>query len=167
MPTIARDHAVLAKYRRYEQANGEHAEQESAELRKIAGRSSERLLAYATDEDSSFGIDPEANMGDLSSDPLQFARRRLLLARELWDRWQDRELKDGESYVVLRRTVGRGLIVVGQSSATVAKYIGGVSTSRDHAGSPRPPLTPTTATDDGSISDPRRGQRPCCFFRRL
>ncbi|MEO8739205.1 MAG: zinc-dependent metalloprotease [Casimicrobiaceae bacterium] len=121
-------------------------EQESAELRKIAGRSSERLLAYATDEDSSFGIDPEANQGDLSSDPLQFARRRLLLARELWDRWQDRELKAGESYVVLRRTVGRGLIVIGQSSATVAKYIGGVSTSRDHVGSPRPPLNPTTAT---------------------
>jgi hypothetical protein len=120
-------------------------EQEVAELRKIAARSSEPLLAYATDEDSSFGIDPEANQGDLSSDPLRFARRRLLLARELWDRWQDRELKEGESYVVLRRTVGRGLIVIGQSSATVAKYIGGVSTSRDHAGSPHPPLNPATA----------------------
>ena len=120
-------------------------EQESVELRRIAARSSEPLLAYATDEDNSFGIDPEVNQGDLSSDPLQFARRRLLLARELWDRWQDRELKDGESYVVLRRTVGRGLIVIGQSSSTVAKYIGGVSTSRDHAGSPHPPLNPATA----------------------
>ena len=128
-------------------------EQESDELRKIAARSSEPLLAYATDEDSSFGIDPEANQGDLSSDPLSFARRRLLLARELWDRWQDRELKDGESYVVLRRTVGRGLIVIGQSSATVAKYIGGVSTSRDHAGSPRPPLNPATAAQQREALD--------------
>ena len=128
-------------------------EQESGELRKIAARSSEPLLAYATDEDSSFGIDPEANQGDLSSDPLLFARRRLLLARELWDRWQDRELKDGESYVVLRRTVGRGLLVIGQSSATVAKYIGGVSTSRDHVGSPRPPLNPATAAQQREALD--------------
>jgi Met-zincin/Domain of unknown function (DUF5117) len=120
-------------------------DQETAELRRIASRSNEPLLAYATDEDNNFGIDPEANTGDLGNDPLQFARRRLLLARELWDRWQDRELPPGESYVVLRRTVGRGLIVVGQSSMTVAKYIGGVSTLRDHAGSPRPPLNPVTA----------------------
>jgi hypothetical protein len=120
-------------------------EQEAMELAKIAGRNNEPLLAYATDEDNSFGIDPEANQGDLGNDPLQFARRRLRLARELWDRWQTRELKPGESYVVLRRTTGRGLLVIGQSSTTVAKYIGGVSTLRDHAGSPRAPLTPVTA----------------------
>jgi hypothetical protein len=41
--------------------------------------------------------------------------------------------------------VTRGLIVVGQSSTTVAKYIGGVSTLRDHAGSARAPLTPIAA----------------------
>ena len=128
-------------------------EQEAAELRKIASRSNEPLLAYATDEDNNFGIDPEANTGDLGNDPLEFARRRLLLARELWDRWQDRELAPGESYVVLRRTVGRGLIVVGQSSSTVAKYIGGVSTLRDHAGSPRPPLNPVTAAQQREALD--------------
>ncbi len=128
-------------------------EQETAELRRIASRSNEPLLAYATDEDNSIGIDPEANSGDLGNDPLQFARRRLLLARELWDRWQDRELPPGESYVVLRRTVGRGLIVVGQSSMTVAKYIGGVSTLRDHAGSPRPPLNPVTAMQQREALD--------------
>jgi hypothetical protein len=128
-------------------------EQETAELRRIASRSNEPLLAYATDEDNNFGIDPEANTGDLGNDPLQFARRRLLLARELWDRWQDRELAAGESYVVLRRTVGRGLIVVGQSSMTVAKYIGGVSTLRDHAGSPRPPLNPVTAAQQREALD--------------
>ena len=128
-------------------------EQEREELRKIASRSNEPLLAYATDEDNSFGIDPEANTGDLSNDPLEFARRRLLLARELWDRWQDRELAPGESYVVLRRTVGRGLLVVGRSSMIVAKYIGGVSTSRDHAGSPRPPLNPVNAVQQREALD--------------
>ena len=128
-------------------------ERESAELRRIAARSNEPLLAFATDEDSSFAIDPAANQGDLGSDPLAFARRRLLLARELWNRWQDRELKPDESYVVLRRTVARGLIVIGQSSTTVAKYIGGVSTLRDHAGSPRPPLNPITAAQQREALD--------------
>ena len=120
-------------------------EQETAELKKIASRNNEPLLAYATDEDAAFGIDPEANLSDLGNDPLEFARRRLILARELWDRWQQRELKPGESYAVLRRTVGRGLIVIGQSSTTVAKYIGGVTTLRDHPGSSRAPLTPAVA----------------------
>jgi hypothetical protein len=128
-------------------------EEETAELRRIASRSNEALLAYATDEDNSFGVDPEANQGDLGNDPLEFARRRLLLARELWDRWQDRELAPGESYAVLRRTVGRGLLIVGQSSSIVAKYIGGVSTLRDHAGSPRPPLNPVTAAQQREALD--------------
>jgi Met-zincin/Domain of unknown function (DUF5117)/Domain of unknown function (DUF5118) len=119
--------------------------QEAAELEKIAAQSNTPTLAYATDEDAAYGIDPEVNQGDLGNDPLEFARRRLMLARELWDRWQQRELKSGESYAVLRRTVGRGLLVIGQSSTSIAKFIGGVTTLRDHAGSPRSPLTPATA----------------------
>src|SRR5205823_5239937 len=78
--------------------------EESARLQQIAGRNAEPQLAYATDEDSSLAIDPEANQSDLGNDPLAFARRRLVLARELWDRWQSRDLKSGESYSVLRRT---------------------------------------------------------------
>ena len=120
-------------------------DQEAAQLQQIASRNAEPQLAYATDEDAAFAIDPEANMSDLGNDPLDFARRRLILARELWDRWQSLDLKPGESYVILRRTVTRGLLVVGQSSTTVSKYIGGVSTMRDHAGSVRAPLTPVTA----------------------
>jgi len=120
-------------------------DKEAAELRAIASRNNEPTLAYATDEDAAFGVDPDVNQGDLGNDPLEFARRRLILARELWDRWQQRELKPGESYAVLRRTVGRGLLVIGQSSNAIAKFIGGVTTLRDHAGSPRPPLTPATA----------------------
>jgi hypothetical protein len=128
-------------------------EREKAELSRIASRSSEPQLAYATDEDNNFAIDPAANQGDLGSDPLQFARRRLILVRELWNRWQDRDLKPDESYAVLRRTVSRGLIVIGQSSSTVAKYIGGVSTLRDHVGSPRPPLNPITAAQQREALD--------------
>jgi len=119
---------------------------EAAELRKIAARSSEPLLAFATDEDAAFAIDPEANQADLGNDPLEFARRRFALVQEMWDRWQTRTPKDGENYSVLRRIVERGLITMTGASANIAKYIGGVTTLRDHAGSPRAPLTPIEST---------------------
>ena len=117
-------------------------EQEKAELAKIAARNSEGALAYATDEDASFAIDPEANQADLGGDPLEFARRRFVLVQEMWDRWQSRPLKEGENYLVYRRVVERGLLAISGASTNVAKYVGGVTTLRDHAGSPRAPLTP-------------------------
>ena len=115
---------------------------EAAELKKIAARSSEPLLAFATDEDAQFAIDPEVNTADLGGDPLEFARRRFVLVREMWDRWQSRPLKEGENYAVYRRIVERGLITMTGASTNIAKYIGGVTTLRDHAGSPRAPLMP-------------------------
>ena len=117
-------------------------DREAAELKTIAARSSEPLLAFATDEDAAFAIDPEANQADLGNDPLEFARRRFALVQEMWDRWQTRTLKDGENYSVFRRVVERGLITMTGASTNIAKYIGGVTTLRDHAGSPRAPLTP-------------------------
>jgi hypothetical protein len=81
-------------------------------------------------------------MGDLGRDPLEFVARRIRLARELIERWQDRELKPGQDYSILRRNVGRSLTVVGTSSLIAARYVGGLTVVRDHAGSPRPPLYP-------------------------
>jgi len=118
------------------------ADQESAELKRIAARNTEPTLAYATDEDAAFAIDPEANQADLGGDPLEFARRRFALVQEMWDRWQTRPLKAGDNYAVLRRIVERGIVAMTGASANVAKYIGGVTTLRDHAGSTRSPLTP-------------------------
>ncbi|MFI4925996.1 MAG: zinc-dependent metalloprotease, partial [Vicinamibacteria bacterium] len=57
-------------------------ESETAELRKIAGRSNEPLLAYAYDDETNQAIDPDATAGDLGSDPLSYAARRLTLAKE-------------------------------------------------------------------------------------
>ncbi|HTP45421.1 MAG TPA: zinc-dependent metalloprotease [Casimicrobiaceae bacterium] len=117
-------------------------DQEEDELKRIAARSNEPLLAYATDDDAAFSIDPEVNQGDIGNDPLEFARRRFILVQEMWGRWQSRTLKPGESYVVYRRIVERGLVAMTGATTNVAKYIGGVTTLRDHAGSPRAPLTP-------------------------
>jgi hypothetical protein len=121
------------------------ADKEEEELKKILARSAEPLLAYSNDFDNADGIDPEASQGDLGSDPLKFNAQRMKMARELWERWQDKPLKDGESYAVLRRSVARGLAQVGAASARVAKYVGGITVLRDHAGSPRAPLLPVAA----------------------
>ncbi|MBL8339978.1 MAG: zinc-dependent metalloprotease, partial [Rubrivivax sp.] len=49
---------------------GAGAEQEREMLGAIAARSSEPLLAYGTDEDAWFGIDPETIQLDLGNDPV-------------------------------------------------------------------------------------------------
>ena len=118
------------------------AEQEAAELKRIAARSSEPQLAFAQDDETRSGLDPDASQLDLGTEPLDFAARRFALARELWDRWQTLPLKEGESYAGLRRNLTRGLDQMKSASLIAAKYIGGVSVLRDHAGSPRAPLAP-------------------------
>ncbi|MFI4924347.1 MAG: zinc-dependent metalloprotease, partial [Vicinamibacteria bacterium] len=117
-------------------------ESEAAELRRIAGRSNEPLLAYAYDDETNQAIDPDATAGDLGSDPLSYAARRLTLAKELWERWEARPLKPGESYAALRRNISRGITQVRESGLLAARYIGGISVLRDSAGSGRTPMNP-------------------------
>ena len=118
---------------------------EVAELKKVLARSSETALAFSNDRDGNEGIDPEVSTGDLGSDPLKFNEQRMKMARELWERWQDKPLKEGESYAILRRSMARGLAQIGSSSARVAIYVGGITVLRDQAGSARAPLTPISA----------------------
>ncbi len=121
------------------------AADEAAELARIAGRSNEPLLAYATDEDASFfALDPQINPLDLGSDPLAYAQKRFALVHELWQRTETREMKAGESYSILRRNFSRGLSEASQGAVYAAKYIGGLTTLRDRAGSGRDPLNPVT-----------------------
>jgi uncharacterized protein DUF4953/uncharacterized protein DUF5117 len=120
-------------------------EKEKAELAKIAARSTEPQLAYATDEETGMGTeaaDPEVNQRDLGSDPLAFARRRMALSRELWDRWQTRKLPDDEGRDVLFRNVVAGFSQYSLAAQLAAKYVGGVVYVRDRAGSPRASFTP-------------------------
>ncbi|HVE49147.1 MAG TPA: zinc-dependent metalloprotease [Casimicrobiaceae bacterium] len=119
------------------------AADEAAELARIASRSHEPILAYATDEDASIlSLDPQINQLDLGREPLAFAQKRFALVRELWERTESKELKSGESYSMLRRNFTRGLAEATQGAIYAAKYIGGLTTLRDRAGSGRDPLTP-------------------------
>lgn len=119
-------------------------EQENAELAKITARSSEPLLAYGTDEDSVAAMvsDPDVNTFDLGSDPLAYFQKRLTLSRELWDRMQTRQLKTGDSYESLRRSFEYGFAQFARTLPFAAKYVGGTTFLRDHAGTGRATFTP-------------------------
>jgi hypothetical protein len=125
-------------------------ENEKTELQKIAARSYEPQLAYATDHEAGYGgalegVDPEVNRRDLGADPLAFYQHRLQLSYELWDRLQQKQLKPDESYEVLRRNFETALDQVKLAANLSAKYIGGLTSVRDHVGSPRSPLSPVDA----------------------
>lgn len=122
---------------------------EKGDLLKIASRSKEPQLAFANDIDAGIGpvegMDPEVTRRDLGSDPLAFAQRRMLLSRELWDRLQERKLKPGEQFDLLRRNFISANMQVALASTVAAKYVGGVVHLRDHADSGRAALNPVPA----------------------
>jgi len=120
-------------------------EQENAELLRIAARSNDPLLAYGTDEDAAFGIDPETIPLDLGADPIAYAAKRLEIARDLFWRQERRELKPDQGYAVLRRSLAYAIADAGRAVGVLVRQIGGVRTLRDHPGSGRDPLKPTDA----------------------
>ena len=121
------------------------AQDERAELQRIAARSAEPQLAFATDEDNFLGVDPQALQLDLTDDPIAFARKRFDIARDLFARQESRQLDPKQDFAVLRRSVGYALRDVGRASSVLSRQIGGVATLRDFPGSGRDPLQPTPA----------------------
>ena len=124
------------------------AAQEKDELARIAARSTEPQLAFATDEEAITqfgGMDPDVNLFDLGADPLEYYKKRMKLSRELWDRLQNLKLKDGESYDRLTRSFNAGFTQLARVAPLAAKYVGGVRMLRDHAGTNRPVFEPTPA----------------------
>jgi hypothetical protein len=108
---------------------------ELPELKKIAARSGEPALQFATDEDTR-GIDPDpdSNRFDLGSDPLEYANIRLAMVKELIPGLVDRMTKEGDDYTQARRAFNVLVAQYGQSSFFVSRYIGGLQTSRSHKG---------------------------------
>jgi Met-zincin/Domain of unknown function (DUF5117) len=123
---------------------------EAADLARIASRSTEPQLAFATDEDAGagklfIGIDPDVNRFDLGADPLEYYKRRVKLSRELWDRLQNMKLQPGESYERLTRSFVSGFQQLARVAPLAVKYVGGVTTHRDRAGSGRALFEPMPA----------------------
>jgi hypothetical protein len=120
---------------------------EPAELMRIAGRSGEPALGYATDEDNFLGIDPEALQGDLGDDVMAFAARRFDIASELFKRQETQPLKPTEDYAVLRRALGYAVRDAGAAAGLLLRQVGGVRTLRDFPNTGRDPLQPVPAAD--------------------
>lgn len=115
-----------------------------AELRKIAARSGEPALAYATDEDTDDSDpDPDANRFDLGVNSLDYAKQRAQIVKEVVPTLLQRVAKEGEDYTQVRRAFGVLLGEYGQSMYFVARCVGGLSTTRSHKGDKdaKPPLT--------------------------
>ena len=125
----------------YKQASGS----EDEELKKIASRSGEPALKYATDEDTT-GIldsDPDSNRFDLGDDALEYAKQRAELMKQLIPGLVERSVKDGEDYTKARKAFNVILAEYGQAMQFAARYVGGIHTSRSHKGDKdgKPPFT--------------------------
>jgi hypothetical protein len=125
---------------------GASTAEEREMLGAIAARSSEPLLAYGTDEDAWFGIDPETIQLDLGNDPITFAAKRVEIARDLFRRQETRELSPQRDYAVLRRSLNYALGDAARAVGVLVRQIGGVRTLRDYPGSGRDPLVPVAAS---------------------
>lgn len=107
---------------------------EAEELKKIAARSGEPGLAFASDEDSSLNNDPYVNRWDLGGDPCAFARQRVALASELMSTLDARVVKEGESWSRTRQAFTQLLGYYGDAAHLGSAFIGGQSVSRHHKG---------------------------------
>jgi Met-zincin/Domain of unknown function (DUF5117)/Domain of unknown function (DUF5118) len=114
----------------------------AAELKKIASRSGEPALQYATDEDTGvFSLtglnpdpDPDSNQWDLGQDPLAYAKQRLQIVQEVMPGLIDRVTKEGDNYTQARRTFQILLNQYSDSMYFVSRNVGGLKTSRSHKG---------------------------------
>lgn len=123
-------------------------EAELSELKKIAARSGEANLAYATDEDTR-GIDPDplSNRFDLGRDPLDYAQLRTKMVEELIPGVVEKLVKQGDGYERARQAFGVLLGNYGSSVFMASRYVGGLEVNRSHKGDAngKPPFVVVSA----------------------
>jgi hypothetical protein len=116
---------------------------EAAELKKIAARSPDPDLTYATDEDLMLDDDPLINVFDMGSDPMQFGKERMALASDLLKSLDEKVVREGESWARLRAAFSVLLSQYGNAAFLAANYLGGQFVSRDFkAKGGRDPIVP-------------------------
>ncbi len=103
-------------------------------LQKIAARSTEHDLAYATDEDVYSFLDPQVNLFDMSGDGLTYAATQMANARAMWERVEKRYPLQGESFSDLRTAFNGVFNHYWQFASFLTNYVGGQSFNRDRAG---------------------------------
>ncbi len=136
-------------------------EAERKDLEKIAGRSGEPELAFATDEDTEWGDpDPLSNRFDLGSDPIEFAKARAELVAQVMPGIVERmagpdDDGTGGRYERVRQAFGVLLTSHGQAMYNASRLVGGLVGSRSHRGdaNAKPPFTVVTAKQQRDALD--------------
>ncbi|WP_197490961.1 zinc-dependent metalloprotease [Planctomyces sp. SH-PL62] len=113
----------------YKQVEGD----EAAELKKIAAKSPDPDLTFATDDDFS-NNDPQVNTYDLSNDTLAYGKQRMEMAAELLKDLDAKVVRDNESWSRLRAAFGSCISQFGNGAYLAAEHIGGQSVRRDFKG---------------------------------
>ena len=84
---------------------------------------------YGTDEDTypADALDPRCNIYDLGASPLAFAKERVAYVQGLWDTpgFENKVMKEGDSYVALRRAMDTMLLQYARGLSHARKYVGG------------------------------------------
>lgn len=118
---------------------------EGGELKKIAARSGEPALQFATDEDSpSSDPDPAVNRFDLGSDPVEYALARAQTVQEVIPGIINRMANEGDDFSQTRRALNVLLAQRGQAMFFAARLVGGIEIGRSHKGDKdaKPPFNP-------------------------
>ena len=119
----------------YKPLKGGSPDGERAELKKIASRSGEPGLGFASDEDAR-GIDPDPHSVrfDLGNDLVEYAKSQAKLVAESLPNVVDDMTKDGDGYQRARRAFGILLARHGEAMFAASRYVGGLYVSRSHKG---------------------------------
>ncbi|HEX5356597.1 MAG TPA: zinc-dependent metalloprotease [Aquabacterium sp.] len=148
-------------------------------LQDIAQRSADPAqtdaLAFGTDEDNALGLDPQSLVFDLGNDPVAFARTRLAIVQDLFQRQSTRTLTPQDDVTLLRRSVSYGLRDMARTSQILLRQVGGVVTRRDAPGSGRDLLDPLPSSQQRAALDlllssflsPQALNLPPALLRRL
>ena len=112
------------------------AEAELPELEKIAERSPEPGLGYATDEDAWGLLDPQAKAWDLSGDSLSYSQIQLDNAVSAWTNLDTDYLLPQESYADLRDAFNMIFSYYINYAMSATTYIGGQKFYRNHPDDP-------------------------------
>jgi hypothetical protein len=130
---------------------------EKEALNKIAGRTNEPGLAFATDEDvmGFSSPDPGSNRWDMSSDPIAWAENRSKLADELLATFQTWAVKPDEPTHFLRSSFMNLMYDRVRPMSYVARIVGGQTFNRNRTGdaNARTPLELVSPADQRKALD--------------
>ncbi len=123
-------------------------------LDAIASQATRPELAYATDEDVSFGsgfaTDPRAVQFELSNDALSYAESVLSIDQRLLDTLASRRPLQGRTYADVRRDFITVLNSWARYTSFATRYIGAEYFTRNHRGDPnaKMPFRPVSRSDE-------------------